>query len=31
MRSALNAAKVDRRVVGDILCFEMEAEGIATG
>ncbi|KAJ5484694.1 hypothetical protein N7453_012162 [Penicillium expansum] len=31
IRSASNAAEVDGRVVGDILCFEMEAAGIATG
>jgi nucleoside phosphorylase len=31
MRSATNAAEIDWRVVGDILCFEMEAAGIATG
>ncbi|CAG8909813.1 unnamed protein product [Penicillium egyptiacum] len=30
MKSASNAAEVDRRVSGDILCFEMEAAGIAT-
>ncbi|KAJ5781119.1 hypothetical protein N7457_006279 [Penicillium paradoxum] len=31
IRSASNAAEVDGRVMGDILCFEMEAAGIATG
>jgi nucleoside phosphorylase len=30
MRSAENAAEIDGRVVGDILCFEMEVAGIAT-
>ncbi|CEJ59101.1 hypothetical protein PMG11_07737 [Penicillium brasilianum] len=30
IRSASNAAEIDGRVVGDILCFEMEAAGIAT-
>jgi hypothetical protein len=31
IRSATNAAEVDGRVIGDIMCFEMEAAGIATG
>lgn len=30
IKSASNAAKINRRVNGDILCFEMEAAGIAT-
>jgi nucleoside phosphorylase len=30
IRNASNAAEVDGRVLGDILCFEMEAAGIAT-
>ena len=30
MRSATNAAEIDGRVVGDIMCFEMEAAGITT-
>ncbi|KAJ5657330.1 uncharacterized protein N7484_000979 [Penicillium longicatenatum] len=30
IRSASNAAEIDERVSGDILCFEMEAAGIAT-
>lgn len=30
MRSATNAAEIDGRVVGDVLCFEMEAAGIMT-
>jgi nucleoside phosphorylase len=30
MRSATNAAEIGGRVVGDILCFEMEAAGIMT-
>ncbi|KAJ6040204.1 uncharacterized protein N7446_004477 [Penicillium canescens] len=30
IRSASNTAEVNRRVGGDILCFEMEAAGIAT-
>lgn len=30
MRCATNAAEIDGKVEGDILCFEMEAAGIAT-
>jgi hypothetical protein len=30
MRSATNAAEIDGRVIGDVLCFEMEAAGIMT-
>lgn len=30
MRSVTNAAETDRRVLGDILCFEMEAASITT-
>jgi nucleoside phosphorylase len=30
MRSATNAAEISGRVVGDIICFEMEAAGIMT-
>ncbi|KAJ5663013.1 hypothetical protein N7507_003744 [Penicillium longicatenatum] len=30
IRSASNAAEIDERVSGDIMCFEMEAAGIAT-
>ncbi|KAK0717607.1 nucleoside phosphorylase domain-containing protein [Lasiosphaeria miniovina] len=30
MRSAPNTAEMDGRVVGDVLCFEMEAAGMAT-
>lgn len=30
IRNASNVAEVDSRVLGDILCFEMEAAGIAT-
>jgi nucleoside phosphorylase len=30
IRSAKNAAEIGKRVVGDILCFEMEAAGILT-
>ncbi|RYC97051.1 hypothetical protein BFJ63_vAg216 [Fusarium oxysporum f. sp. narcissi] len=30
IRSATNAAEIGKRVVGDILCFEMEAAGIMT-
>lgn len=30
MRSAANAGEIDKRVIGDILCFEMEAAGIMT-
>lgn len=30
MRSATNAAEIDGRVAGNILCFEMEAAGIMT-
>jgi hypothetical protein len=31
MRSATNAAEINGRVIGSILCFEMEAVGIMTG